>query len=84
MPAEHGVAELHASFVVDRDHNYAVRGLSVQSTVLKRLFAKVLLHYDPRRPAPLETELSMGDRVLMGAGKTYSEVEFVMLPKEEL
>jgi hypothetical protein len=61
-----------------------VRGLSVQSTVLKRLFAKVLLHYDPRRPAPLETELSMGDRVLMGAGTTYSEVEFVMLPKEEL
>ena len=42
------------------------------------------LAYDPRRPAPLETGLKMGDRILMGEGQQYSEVEFILLPKEEL
>lgn len=84
MPAQHGVAELHTSFVVDEDHNYAVRGLSIQPTVVKRFLEKLNLRYDVRRPAPLETRLNMGDRVLMGSGDATSEVEFVMLPKEEM
>jgi len=84
MPAEYGVAELHTSFVVDADHNYAVRGLSIQPTTVKRLFETVKLHYDPRRPAPLETQLKMGDRITMGEGKASSQVEFLMLPKEEM
>ncbi|MCB9675084.1 MAG: hypothetical protein H6737_08200 [Alphaproteobacteria bacterium] len=83
MPAEHGVAELHTSFVVDRSHHYAVRGLSIQPTVVKRFLERINLGYDPRRPAPLETQLKMGDRILMGVGKDYSEVEFLLLPKEE-
>lgn len=84
MPAETGVTELHTSFVVDADHNYAVRGLSVQPTIVKRLFDRVNLAYDPNRPAPLETQLQTEDRVLLGIGTTYSEVEFILLPKEEL
>lgn len=84
MPADTGVTELHASFVVDGDHNYAVRGLSIQPTIVKRMLETVNLAYDPMRPAPLETDLSMEDRVLMGIGGTYSEVEFILLPKEEL
>ncbi len=83
MPAEHGVAELHTSFVVDADHNYAVRGLSVQPTLVKRFLEKINLGYDPRRPAPLETQLRMGDRILMGSASESSEVEFLLLPKEE-
>lgn len=82
-PAEHGVAELHTSFVVDEDHNYAVRGLTVLPTTLKRPLETVRLDYDPLRPAPLEHGLKMGDRILMGSGDTVSEVEFILLPKEE-
>lgn len=82
-PAEHGVAELHTSFVVDEHHNYSVRGLTIQPTTVKRLIETVRLDYDPRRPAPLETKLEMGDRILMGDGPNVSEVEFLMLPKEE-
>jgi len=82
LPAEQGVAELHMSVVVDPDHRYAVRGLSVQPTLVKRFLEKVDLRYDPRRPAPLETRLSMEDRIFIGAdGETL--VEFILLPKEE-
>lgn len=82
LPADRGVAELHASFVMDADRRYTVRGLSVQPTVVKRLLERVDLRYDPRRPAPLETTLRMEDRVLIGAaGETV--IEFLMLPKEE-
>ncbi len=82
MPAEAHVMELHASFVKDRDKGYAVRGLSIQPTVVKRTLERIDLRYDVRRPAPLETQLRMEDRVLLGpAGDT--EVEFLMLPKEE-
>lgn len=84
MPADRGVAELHTSFVVDRQHNYAVRGLSIQPTEVKRLIERVKLHYDPRSPAPLETELQMGDRIIMGEGEQSSVVEFILLPKEEM
>ncbi|NCG19670.1 MAG: hypothetical protein GWP91_11740 [Rhodobacterales bacterium] len=82
LPADQGVAELHLSVVVDAEHRYAVRGLSVESTVVKRPLERIELRYDPSRPAPLETELSMEDRVLLGEnGDTV--VEFILLPKEE-
>ena len=82
LPAEQGVAELHASFVVDDAQNYAVRGLSVQPTVVKRFLERIDLRYDPRRPAPLETDLKMEDRILIGPNQE-TVVEFLMLPKEE-
>ncbi len=82
LPAEQGVAELHASFVVDEEHHYAVRGLSVQSTVVKRFLERIDLRYDERRPAPLETDLKMEDRILIGPNQE-TQVEFLMLPKEE-
>jgi hypothetical protein len=81
--AEHGVAELHASFVVDEAHNYRVRGLTILPTTVSRLMEQVRLDYDPRRPAPLEADLKMGDRIRMGEGANSSEVEFLLLPKEE-
>ena len=84
MPAEHGVAELHTSFTVDAEHNYAVRGLSIQPTVVKRLLESIRLDYDPSRPAPLETQLEMGDRIIMGTGPASGEVEFILLPREEM
>ena len=43
---------------------------------------RIDLRYDPRRPAPLETELSMEDRILVG-GDGQTVVEFLLLPKEE-
>lgn len=82
LPSARGVAELHASFVVDSENRYTVRGLSVVPTVVKRFLEKVDLRYDPQRPAPLETELNMEDRIRIGPnGET--EVEFLLLPKEE-
>ncbi len=83
LPADRGVAELHTSFVVDDERRYAVRGLSVQRTVVKRFLEQVKLHYNVRRPAPLETELKMEDRVIMGDGANETVVEFILLPKEE-
>lgn len=83
LPVENGVAELHTSFVVDRKRRYAVRGLSVKPTIVKRMLERIDLRYDPRRPAPLETELSMEDRIIMGEGEDVSEIEFLLLPKEE-
>lgn len=81
LPAERGVAELHVSFVRSNDR-YTVRGLSIQPTLVKRLLERIDLRYDPRRPAPLETALGMEDRILLGPlGET--EIEFLMLPKEE-
>lgn len=83
LPVDDGVAELHVSFVVDDEHHYAVRGLSQQPTMVLRLMESLDLRYDPRRPAPLETSLQMEDRIVMGAGATQTEVEFLLLPKEE-
>jgi hypothetical protein len=81
LPAERGVAELHVSFVLTNDR-YTVRGLSVQPILVKRLLERIDLRYDPRRPAPLETALGMEDRILLGPdGET--EIEFLMLPREE-
>ncbi|MEZ4234656.1 MAG: hypothetical protein R3F59_00505 [Myxococcota bacterium] len=81
LPLDRGVAELHASFV-KTDGRYTVRGLTIQPTLVKRTLERIDLRYDPRRPAPLETELGSEDRVLLGDGGA-TEVEFLMLPKEE-
>ncbi|MBN2798494.1 MAG: hypothetical protein JXX28_05040 [Deltaproteobacteria bacterium] len=83
MPAQNGVAELHASFVVDDTRHYTVRGLSVQPTTVKRLMEQVKIHYNPLSPAPLETALSMEDRVIMSDGANEVVLEFILLPKEE-
>jgi hypothetical protein len=82
LPADQGVAELHTSFVVGPDGRYAVRGLTIQPTLVRRPLERIDLRYDPRRPAPLETGLRMEDRIFMGEnGETV--VEFLMLPREE-
>lgn len=81
-PAESGVAELHVSFVTDGNGHYAVRGLSQAPTKVSRMLERVDLHYDARKPAPLETELSSEDTLALGPnGETV--LEFIKLPKEE-
>lgn len=82
LPADRGVAELHASFVADAERRYAVRGLSIEPTVVKRLLERIDLRYDVRRPAPLETQLQMEDKVFLGPDREIV-IEFLMLPKEE-
>lgn len=81
--AEHGVAELHASFVRAFDGAYTVRGLSQQPIKLKRALESVELNYEPTSPVPLETDLRMEDRVVIGPKGQQTVVEFIMLPKEE-
>lgn len=82
LPADRGVAELHASFVIDGEGRYAVRGLSIHPTIVKRLLERIDLRYDVRRPAPLETTLQMEDKVFLGP-QQETVIEFLMLPKEE-
>ncbi|MBA2321880.1 MAG: hypothetical protein H0V89_12090 [Deltaproteobacteria bacterium] len=82
LPVERGVAELHASFLADEHQRYSVRGLSVSPTVTRRFLERIDLRYDPRRPAPFETELEMEDRVQLGE-KSEASVEFLLLPREE-
>jgi len=83
LPAEEGVQELHVSVAVDGDQRYAARGLSLHPTVVKRPMERIDVRYDPRRPAPLETRLRSGDRIVVGDGQREVELEFLMLPKEE-
>ncbi len=83
LPGETGVMEMHVSVAVDSQHRYFARGLSLASTVVRRFLEKVNLRYDPSRPAPLETRLSSGDRIVMGEGEHAAELEFLMLPREE-
>jgi hypothetical protein len=83
LPADAQVMELHLSIAVDDKHRYKARGLSLQRTEVVRLLERINLRYDPRRPAPLETRLSSGDRIRLGEGEGCAEVEFVMLPREE-
>jgi len=82
LPGERGVAELQASFLASEDQRYSVRGLSVAPTVVRRFLERIDLRYDPRRPAPFETELRMEDRVVLGE-RGEAEVEFLLLPREE-
>ena len=83
VEAEHGVQEIHASFVGDKAGNYAVRGLSQSPTSLKRFLERIDLSYDPLSPVPLEAGLSMEDLVYMGPPNQQTIVEFLFLPKEE-
>lgn len=83
MPAEDGVMEMHISVAVDKKQRYLLRGLSLKPTLLRRFLERIDLRYDARRPAPLETRLRSGDRVVIGDGERSAEVEFLMLPREE-
>ena len=74
-----GVEELHVSLVSDGRGRFTVRGLSYAPTRLRRFLESIDLSYDIGRPAPLETQLMMEDRILVGSdGDT--EFEFLMLP----
>ena len=83
VPVEAGAAELHVSLLNDGTTRYAVRGLSQAPTQVKRMLESVDLRYDPSRPAPLETDLHMEDRVLLGTGAQTTDIEFLLLPKED-
>ena len=80
---EHGVAEIHASFVGDQSGRYAVRGLTQAPTTVKRFLERLDLAYPPDSPVPLEADLKMEDIVIMGGNGPKTEVEFLLLPKEE-
>jgi len=84
LPVEDGVQELHFSVTVDDKQRYTARGLSQYPTLVKRLLQRVDLRYDPRRPTPVETSLSSGDRIVLGEGDQHAEIEFILLPKEEV
>ena len=58
-----------------------MRGLSVEPTVVRRFLERIDLRYDHRRPAPLETELRMEDRILLG-DRGRIRLEFLLLPRE--
>jgi hypothetical protein len=83
LPGEAGVMEMHLSVAVDGEHRYFARGLSLAATTVRRFLERVNLSYDPRRPAPLETRLTSGDRIVLGHGEQSAELEFLMLPREE-
>lgn len=81
LPAEDQVLEMHLSVAVDEEQRYSARGLSLQPTRVRRFLERINLSYDARRPTPLQTKLTSGDRIELGDGGT--ELEFIMLPKEE-
>jgi hypothetical protein len=83
LGASDGVAEMHVSVVVDSEQKYKLRGLSLAPTRVRRFLEQIELRYDPRKPAPLQTTLKSGDRIVLGEGAHQAELEFIMLPKEE-
>lgn len=83
LPIEDGVLEMHVSVANDGKGRYTARGLSLAPTRVRRFLERVDLRYDPHRPAPLETKLASGDRIILGEGAHQAELEFLMLPKEE-
>jgi hypothetical protein len=83
LPAENGVLELHVSVLVNRRQEYRARGLTLAPTEVRRFLETVDLRYDARRPAPLETRLHSGDRIVLGSGRERVVIEFLMLPREE-
>jgi len=83
LGTEDGCAELHISMAVDEKQVYRVRGLSLQPTMVRRFLERIDLRYDPRRPAPLETRLASGDRIVVGEGSNTATFEFIMLPRED-
>jgi hypothetical protein len=80
LPVEQGVQELHLSVFLNDSGEYLLRGLGQQKSQVKRSLEWVQLHYDPRLPAPYESNLSSGDRIQIG---TDAEIEFIILPREE-
>lgn len=83
LPAEDGVLELHVSVLLNRRGEFRARGLTLQPTSVQRFMERVDLSYDKRRPAPLDTRLFSGDRIVMGPPGQATVVEFLMLPREE-
>lgn len=83
LPADQGVMELHASVLLNRDGEFRARGLTLQPTLVRRFLERVDLSYDKRRPAPLDTRLASGDRLILGPPGKQTVVEFLMLPREE-
>lgn len=83
MPVEEGIQELHVSISVDDKQVYRAHGLSQHPVLLRRFLEKLDLRYDPRRPAPVVTRVHSGDRLVIGDGQRASELEFIMLPREE-
>ena len=81
LPQGEGVRELHASVLhLPVDNQYTLRGLSQKHTKMKRLLEWAKLDYDPNSPVPREVQLHNGDRIELGQ---HSEVEFLILPREE-
>jgi len=83
LPVEEGVQELHVSISVDAHQNYRAHGLSQYPVTLRRFLEKLDLRYDPRRPAPVVSKVQSGDRLVIGDGQRATELEFIMLPREE-
>ena len=83
LSPEDGVMEMHISVAVDSSQRYWLRGLTLQPTLLRRFLERIDLRYDARRPAPLQTRLRSGDRVILNEGEQHAELEFLMLPREE-
>ena len=80
LPVDQGVQELHISVFLNDQGEYILRGLGQERIQVKRSLEWVQLHYDPKLPAPYESNLSSGDRIQIG---TDAEIEFVILPREE-
>jgi hypothetical protein len=80
LPSNEGVMELHISAYVEQGQHYIIRGLSQQSTVIKRPLETVQLNYNPNSPQPSETQLYSEDLIYMGS---FGVIEFIMLPREE-
>ena len=83
FPLESQVQELHLSLAVDSEQRYVARGLHLVPTIVRRFLERVDLRYDATRPAPLETRITSGDRIVLGQGREATELEFLMLPREE-
>ncbi len=83
FPLENQVQELHLSLAVDNEQRYVARGLHLAPTFVRRFLERVDLRYEETRPAPLETRITSGDRIVLGHGREVTELEFLMLPREE-
>ncbi len=83
LPVDEGVQELHVSISVDQNQLYRAHGLSQYPVSLRRFLEKLDLRYDPRRPAPVVSKIQSGDRLRIGDGQRATELEFIMLPREE-
>jgi hypothetical protein len=81
LSGKEGVRELHISVLHQPDQDlYSLRGLSLKHTKMKRFLEWALLDYNPKSPVPREVQLHNEDRIELGQS---SEVEFLILPREE-